>query len=501
MAETNRNSYGSILKATGLFGGVKVFEILISVIRSKFVAVLLGPSGMGIYGLITSATGLVKQITGFGLGTSGVREVSKAYGEGDEYKKNYIVTILRKLVWMTGMLGLVFTFFMAKWLSLWSFGNTDYTIWFRIVSVTLLIDQIIIGQRVLMQGTFHYSFLAKATLIGDIVGLIVTIPLYYFFGVKGIVPVIILHSLTRLILSWCYARKINFIHLKLTLREVLRGGGTTLKLGFAIAMTGAVTLGAEYLLRIFISHAGDVADVGLFNAGIAMATQYIAVILTAMSSDYIPRLSASSSNNRQYNEIINRQMQLLIVIIGPVVGLFLVYIREVVLLLYSSKFIPITGMIEWIMFGMFFRSISFCLSYAVVAKADSNRFFWNELVAALYRILLYVVGYKLYGFDGMGIAYALGYVLYSLQMYLFCKIRYGFHFEGRTIRIVACQMLVVILLLSLTKLLHYTVNRYVFGTIWLIVIAYISYLQLNKMIDVKQSVIVLREKIFKRHDK
>ena len=62
MAENNRNSYGSILKATGLFGGVKVFEILMSIVRTKFVALLLGPSGMGIYGLISSPINLIKQI-------------------------------------------------------------------------------------------------------------------------------------------------------------------------------------------------------------------------------------------------------------------------------------------------------------------------------------------------------------------------------------------------------------------------------------------------------
>ena len=52
-------SYRQIMKATSLFGGVQVFQIIIAVVRSKFVAILLGPSGMGIVGLLTSTTGLV----------------------------------------------------------------------------------------------------------------------------------------------------------------------------------------------------------------------------------------------------------------------------------------------------------------------------------------------------------------------------------------------------------------------------------------------------------
>ena len=52
-----QSSYRQIMKATSLFGGVQIFQIIISVIRSKFVAILLGPSGMGIVGLLASTTG------------------------------------------------------------------------------------------------------------------------------------------------------------------------------------------------------------------------------------------------------------------------------------------------------------------------------------------------------------------------------------------------------------------------------------------------------------
>ena len=48
MDTENRNSYKQSLKATSLFGGVQIFNILIQIIRSKFAAVLLGPEGMGV---------------------------------------------------------------------------------------------------------------------------------------------------------------------------------------------------------------------------------------------------------------------------------------------------------------------------------------------------------------------------------------------------------------------------------------------------------------------
>ena len=82
-----QKSYRQIFKATSLFGGVQVFKIIISIVRSKFVAVLLGPAGMGIAGLLTSTTGFVSALTNFGLGTSAVKNVAAASATGNEVKE------------------------------------------------------------------------------------------------------------------------------------------------------------------------------------------------------------------------------------------------------------------------------------------------------------------------------------------------------------------------------------------------------------------------------
>lgn len=494
----NKNSYGNILKATGLFGGVQVFEILISIVRSKFIAILLGPTGMGISGMITSTTSLVSGLTGFGLGTSGVRDISKAYNTHDEYKKNYTLSLLRNLVWFTGLLGLVVTFVLAKPLSILSFQSGEYTWAFMAVSVSLLVNQLVVGQKALLQGTFHYSYLAKSALLGNICSLIITVPMYYFFGIKGIVPVIIANSLVKLLLSWYYARMVSYQRISIPPRQVLKDGKTMLGLGFAIAMSSSITLGGQYLLRIFISNYGEIADVGLYTAGIAIATTYMGVILTAMGTDYAPRLAAASDDLQVFNQVINRQLDLIIILLTPLIIAFIVFIREVVLLLYSQKFVPVTGMIEWIMFGMFFRAVSFCLSYAVVAKADSKRFFGNETIVNVYSLLFSIVGYKFAGFTGLGLAFCLTYVCYSLQMYILCRTRYGFRFEKSNIKKTAGQLLLVIIVLATTKIIGYSWLRYVIGGGEFAVSCIIAYLLLNKLIPVKSIINAVKTKLVKK---
>ena len=137
--QEQRSSYRQIVKATSLFGGVQFFQILISVVRSKFVAILLGPSGMGIVGLLTSTTGLITGLTNFGLGTSAIKNISEATATNDNARISSVITVMRRLVWLTGLLGAIVTLVFSPWLSEFTFGNRDYTLAFIWISVTLLL--------------------------------------------------------------------------------------------------------------------------------------------------------------------------------------------------------------------------------------------------------------------------------------------------------------------------------------------------------------------------
>jgi len=135
MESNGQSSYKSIFKANALFGGVQLYQILIQVIRSKFIAVLLGPSGVGIQGLYTSATRLISDISAMGLSQSAIRDVSEAFGTNDIRRVSRTVKILQRLIWFTGILGAVAVFALSPVLSKTSFGNYEHTIPFMVKSL------------------------------------------------------------------------------------------------------------------------------------------------------------------------------------------------------------------------------------------------------------------------------------------------------------------------------------------------------------------------------
>lgn len=485
MAE-DKNSYRNITKAIGLFGGVQVFQIVVGVIRNKIVALLLGPFGMGITGLITSATQFIASLTGFGLHTSSVRDVSKAHATNDIQEISITVKVLRRLVLLTGLLGTIITFLFAPLISEISFGSKDYVTEFRIVSIILLIDQICIGQKVLLQGTMNYTYMAKASLIGSVLGLILCVPLYYVWEVKAIVPVLILTSLTSLLLSWHFSKKVPIINVDLSIKETINKGTVMLKLGLAIALSGVINIAQVYIIRLFISNVGSIEDVGLYTAGIAIATQYINVVFTSMGSDYSPRLAAVSDDENKFNETINRQMRLLTTLVFPLIVAFIVFIKPITVLLYSVKFIPITGMIEWIIYGMFFRALSWCISYGFVAKGLSKVFFLNELIATIYMLITTLVGYYFFKFTGVGIAFCLNYLLYFIQMILVGRKYFNYKISKNNKFPIMLQIFAVSLVIMIMKLMGYSILRYIVGTVIIIVCILHSFKHLDKMIGIKE---------------
>lgn len=266
----NKSSYRQIFKATSLFGGVQIFNIILSILRSKIIAVLLGPAGMGVSGLLTSSTSFVSSLTNFGLGVSSVKNIAEANESGNSKKIGRVVTVLRRLVWLTGLFGMIVTLIFSPWLSKLTFGNNDYSTAFAWLSFSLLFNQLTIGQDALLQGMRKLNSLAKANMAGSILGLALSVPLYYFYRVNGIVPALITTSVFTTIIAWYFVRPIKVEKVKISKEETFLEGKGMLQMGFMLSLSSLITIGASYIVRIYISHSGGLTDVGLYNAGFAI---------------------------------------------------------------------------------------------------------------------------------------------------------------------------------------------------------------------------------------
>lgn len=439
----------------------------------------MGPAGMGIMGLLTSTTGIISSLTNFGLGTSAVKDIAAAFGSGDEKRVGTVITAFRRMVWITGMLGLVITLLLSPWLSQLTFGNHDYTMAFIWLSLTLLFNQLSSGQMVLLQGMRKLKFLATANLSGSTIGLIVTLPLYFFYGIDGIVPGIIGTALVSLLISWYFSGKVKIERVVLSPSQTVVEGKNMLRMGFIISLSSLLSVGAAYVVRIFISRTGGVDQVGLYNAGFAIINTYVGLIFSAMSTDYYPRLSAIAHDNARCKQTINQQAEIALLILAPILIVFLIFINWVVILLYSKQFIAVNGMIYWAALGMFFKACSWAIAFVFLAKGASKLYFWNELIANMLLLLFNLIGYYFGGLTGLGISFTIAYLLYLVQVYLIGRIKFAFKFDRDFILIFGIQFGLAIAGFLTTKYLANPFN-YILGILLIVASGWYSLIELDK---------------------
>lgn len=476
-------SYRQIIKATSIFGGVQVFNIIISIIRSKFVAVLLGTTGMGIMGLLVSTTNIISSLTNMGLNTSAVKDIASAYQTGDEKRIGIIATVIWKLVWITGLIGLIVTAILSPWLSEVSFGNKDYTLAFIWLSATLLFNQLTNGQLVILQGLRKLNYLAKANLSGSFIGLFVTLPLYYIWGIDGIVPGLIGSALISLLMSWYFSRKIKFNKPILSRPQTIAEGKNMLRMGLMISLSGLLGVSAAYIIRIFINRTGGIEQVGLYNAGFTIINTYVGLIFNAMATDYYPTLSSVAHDNKLCKQTINQQAEITLLILAPILIIFLVFINWVIILLYSKQFIDVNDMIYWAALGMFFKAASWSISFIFLAKSTGKLFFWNELIATFILLTLNLLGYHFWRLTGLGISFAVAYLLYLIQVFIISKIKFEFSFTKSFVNLFIVQFSLAIVSFFVVKFFE-TPYNYFLGIILVVVSFRYSIKELDKRMGI-----------------
>lgn len=344
--------YKASAKGIALFGGLQIYKILLSVIRTKCSAIFLGPSGFGIYSLITSTLTSIELVTNCGLGTSSVKDIAYAQNNMAEVSKVYFV--LNRFVWITGLAATLLCAFGAKYLSISAFGNSDYTLAFVLSAISLLINQLITGQGALLTGVRKYKSIVRLNIWSNTLGLIVTIVLYWLGGVKAIVPVIVSTALLNLVFSFYYARQIPLPKVVLSLRETWQKGKEMLNMGILISLGGAVTSLAGYITRIFISQMSGVFIVGLFTASFSLVNTYLGMVVSAIDKDYYPRLCSIKSDLACFNKTINQQIEMLVLLLSPIIVLFVIFSPMVIYAFYSEKFQATSGFLVLLALAMIF---------------------------------------------------------------------------------------------------------------------------------------------------
>lgn len=470
-----KSEYRNIIKSTTLFGGVQLLVILFGVIRTKFTAIFIGPEGVGIIGILSSTMALIQVASGLGLVSSAVREIAVASGTNDEIRISNILKSVRRLLLLTGLLGFVLTLLFSKQISILSFGSDEYSLWFVILSLTCILSSVSDGQNSILQGLGKLKYLGLSTILGAFVATVASFFSFYFFGKNGIILSLMTISVSSVVFSFLFYKKIQIKQINQSIRETFSLGRGMIKLGISLMLSGFITYASTYILNSLISNIKGPLEVGLYRAAWTIAVQYTSIIFTAMGSAYLPKLSSISNHRNKIQNCINQQAEIIVIVIAPLVVFFIAFADFIVELFYTSSFLPIINMLRLFMIGMILRSVSWVLSYIFIAKGDSKVFIVTELIGGLLLIITSSIGYMTLGLDGIALAFIFSYLVYLIIVSAIIKVRYYLFLRPRVM-----LLSIVVLFIGVLSYFLNTHNFIVASVIQLICVVILSIYLLNK---------------------
>lgn len=419
------DSYSHILKYTGIFGGVQGLNILIGVVRNKLVAMILGPEGMGLMSLFSSTIKLVSDSTNLGISMSAIRDISEAYEQGDEKKVRHIVKLIRVWSLLTALLGMFICVALSPLLNKWTFTWGDHTLHFILLSPVVALTAIMGGELAILKGTRQLKHLAVLSIYSMIGALVFSVPLYYIWREQAIVPSLLVIALVQLLFTILYSYRLFPLRLSSNAKMIGEGMGMV-KLGIAFVLSGILGSGAEFVIRSYLNNIGDLTIVGLYNAGYMMTMTYAGMVFQAMETDYFPRLSAVRGIGEEMNLVVNRQIEVSILLVSPLLVAFIVGAPILLPLLYSGKFMPVIGMMKITLLAMYVRAITLPIEYIALSKGDSKSYLFLELIYDVAVVAFVILGYQVLGLTGTGIGIALAGAICLLVDLAYTKYKYQY---------------------------------------------------------------------------
>lgn len=428
-------SYAQILKASSIMGGAAVINMLLGMVRVKFAAVLIGTTGVGLIASFGAVQSLIGTLAGLGIQSSGVRDVAAAVGKGDEQAIGRTVLILRRLCWLTGLMGMAAMMLLSPLVSQLTFGHQGYSLGIASLGVIILFGNLSGGQMALIQGNRRIGDMARANVIGAGLGTVAAIGFYNALGLSGIIPMLVTVSALQLALSWHFARRVPVPTVDLTWRQTFAEGGGMVKLGLVMMWNGLLGSAVTYITVTLVTRQEGVQAVGLYSAAFALSGMFINFVLGAMGADYYPRLTGVAPDKSAMNRMVNEQTEIGLLLAVPGLLATLVLAPWILQLFYTREFLGAVELMQWFILGCLGRVISWPLGFVMLALGKGRWFLLTETSFNAIHIALIAIGLALFGIEGVAIGFFVMYVGYILAVYLVCRHLIGFAWSPGCLKI------------------------------------------------------------------
>ena len=384
--------------------------LVIGLLRSKLVAVLLGPSGVGILANLGIYNSFVSTAGTAFAGQGATRSIAAARAQGNSSRVDWLIRYSFLIPTIVGVLVLLVTVILAQHISELVIGDGQYAYLIAISAIAIPITLLAASYSGVLQGFLRIGSLAKASIATTIVSVVITVALIVPFGLTGAVVAVSLVALVQVGIffvrePWVirdrkWRRRLGFDWP--TLHPVLQ-------LGFAsVVLTIASTL-VSLVIRSDIVRVLGIGPNGTYQPVSAISDTYLEMLISSTSFYLFPRLTELLSAGRRSEaaDEVGHGLRVILAVTVPLLLMAIAFGEPIVTLLYSDKFRPAADPLAIQMTGNVLKVIIWSASAALLPLG----YYRTWLVLGLVNLGIKVGGVHLLlptmGLNGVAVAYNL----------------------------------------------------------------------------------------------
>ena len=440
MSDQEKN-YSHILKYTGIFGGVQGLVILIGLVRNKFMALLLGAGGMGFNALLTSVQNFASQCTNLGISFGAVPRLSEYYEQQRAELVEYYIQVVRLWSMIAAVLGCLFCVVVSPLINDLSFTWGNHTLHYAMLGVSVAMIAITGGETAILKATRRLGSLARVQIYTTVASVFLSIPLYYFFRHSGVVPAIVLIAAAGMLVTIGYSYRLYPLKMQFNKKQ-LKNGASMIRLGLAFVIAAAIGSASEMLIRAYLNVEGGLDFVGLYNIGFMLTITYAGMVFSAMESDYFPRLSGVCKDIVKTNETVNKQIEVSLLLLSPMLVALIMILPVLVPILFSHEFIPVVGMAQVAVLAMYFKVLTMPVAYITLARSLSLSYLLLETSYFVVLVIAVMIGFQQWGLWGTGLAIVVAHMFECIMVGGYSYVFYGYRTTKNVLRYAAVQAII-----------------------------------------------------------
>lgn len=407
----------TFLKVSFLMSVITLVKVILTYVMWKIIAVSVGPKGIAIIEQFQNFIQVSRVAIPTGINEGVVKYVSE-HKENFE-KKSCILSNAFAINIAFFIIALILLVFFCRIISHSVFQSTVHP--GMIILVGVGIGLFILNNLGLsiLNAEMDAKKYAICAIANTVCNFLTTTGLIIYFGlIGGLIGFALNQTFVGLLTAYLviksrwfsiqlFLAKINFVGIKRLL--------TYSCIPFSASLVEPIALMTinRYLVGML-----SWTDAGYWQAITRLSNNYLRLMQMVFGFYFIPKFSSLKTKQALRTEVMKSQYYLSPLILIAVVLVFLLK-KKIIVLMYSTSFLPVLPLFKFQILGDFARANTWILKNILVARAMVKECLAMELTFTATYVLFTVIFVHYEGLIGCAMAFAVSYLLYWVTMIIF----------------------------------------------------------------------------------